>query len=136
MTKVWVALLAAVFIVIAAAKIAYSISVDPGNEPVQEAWAQNKIEFLAWNNEKWTAWIHDGEFELVPEDKQNWSRHSNPSIAFSDWHGESWQAKIDGDEFLLAADGNWTGEVERADAIRYQDWSGNKQIRTVAELER
>jgi len=128
--------LAAIIVAIAAARVAYSVSTDIGDGPVQEAWAQNRIEFVAWNNEKWTAWIHDGAFELVPQDLENWSRHANASIAFTNWQGESWQAKIDGDSFLLAAAGDWQAEPERAQAIRYLDWKGNNQLRTVADLQR
>jgi len=136
MAKALLGLLAAVLIAITASRIAYNISSDPGDDPVNEAWQQSKMEFVAWNDDKWTAWIHDGSFEQAPENTSKWSRHSNASIAFTDWHGEAWQAKIDGDEFLLARQGNWQGSIERSEAIRYRDWSGNKQLRTVAELRR
>lgn len=136
MTKALLGLLAAVVLAIAAARIAYNVSVDPGDEPVNEPWAHSRMEFVAWNNDKWTAWIHDGAFEQAPQNTDKWSRHSNPSIAFTDWSGEAWQAKIDGEEFLLAHQGDWHGSVDRSVAIRYRDWSGNNQIRTVAELQR
>lgn len=136
MSKPLFGILAAVVVVIAAAKFAYNVTTNPGDEPVREAWTQNKIEFVTWNNEKWTAWIHDGQFNQIPENTNNWSRHQNASIAFTGWDGESWQAKIDGDNFLLAHQGNWQDNVERSDALRYRDWSGNNQLRTVAELQR
>lgn len=136
MTKALLGLLAGVFVAIVTARFAFNVKTDIGDEPVQEAWAQNKIEFVTWNNEKWTAWIHDGAFELIPQDLNNWSRHANSSIAFTNWNGESWQARVDGDSFLLAAEGNWEGETERAQAIQYLDWNGNNQFRTVADLQR
>lgn len=136
MTKALLGLLAALLIAITASRIAYDISSDPGDDPVNEAWQHNKMEFVAWNEDKWTAWIHNGAFEQTPENKSKWSRHSKASIAFTNWQGEAWQAKIDGDEFLLAHQGNWQGSIERSEAIRYRDWSGNKQLRTVAELRR
>jgi hypothetical protein len=136
MARAFLGLLAVVFAVIVAARFAYSVSTDIGDDPVQEAWAQNKIEFVTWNNKKWTGWIHDGKFELIPQDSSNWSRHASPSIAFTNWEGESVQAKIDDDSFLLAAEGNWQGETARAEAIRYLDWNGNNQLRTVADLQR
>lgn len=136
MARVLFGLTAVVFAAIVAARFAYSVSTDIGDEPVQVPWAQNKIEFVAWNKEKWTAWIHDESFELVPQDLSNWHRHSSGSIAFTNWEGESWQAKIDGGSFLLASEGNWQGETEQAQAIQYLDWSGNNQLRTVAELQR
>jgi len=136
MTRVALSLLAAFLIVIAAAKLAYSVAAESGAEPVDHPWSQGKMEFVAWNNEKWTAWIRDGAFELVPQNTDDWSRHSNPTIAFSDWEGEAWQAKIEGNEFVLARRGNWAGPVERSEAIRYNDWSGNNQLRTVPELQR
>ena len=126
----------AMLVAIVAARFTYSVSTNPDTGPVQEAWAQNRIEFVTWNNVKWTAWIHDGSFELIPQDLSNWSRHANASIAFSDWEGESWQVKIDDDSFLLAHEGNWQGPIERAKAIRYIDWNGNNQLRTVADLQR
>jgi hypothetical protein len=119
---------------IAAAQYAYRVSTDTGDAPVAEAWAQNKMEFVAWNNEQWTAWIHDGMFEHAPENSADWSRHSKASVAFTGWDGEALQAKIEGDLFLIAHQGNWEDSVDRSDALRYRDWSGNNQIRTVAEL--
>jgi len=136
MAKALVGLLAAILVVIAAAKYAYSVSANTGTPPINEAWAQNKMEFVAWNNDKWTTWIHDGAFEQAPQNTRKWSRHSNASIAFTDWEGDAWQAKIDGKVFLLAYQGDWNGPIERSAAIRYRDWSGNNQLRTVAELQR
>jgi hypothetical protein len=133
---VWVGLLAAILVAIAAANFTYRVTSDPGDHPGQQAWAQNRIEFVSWNNEKWTAWVRSESFELVPEDSANWSQHANASIAFTDWQGQSWQAKIDGDWFLLAAQGDWQGDIERVEAIRYRDWNGNNQIRTVADIRR
>ena len=136
MAKVFSVLFVAALVVIAAARIAYSVSIDPGEVPVNEAWAQGKMEFVTWNDEKWTAWIHSGEFTQVPQNTDDWSRHSNSSLAFTSWEGEPWQAKIDGDLFLLAYEGNWQGTVDRSEAIRFRDWSGNNRLRTVAELRR
>jgi len=136
MTRVFLGLLAAFLVVIVAAKVAYSVSTGSGVEPVDRPWSQGKMEFVAWNNEKWTAWIRDGAFELDPQNTDDWSRHSNPTIAFFDWDGEAWQARIEGDEFVLARRGNWAGEVDRSEAIRFRDWSGNSQLRTVPDLQR
>jgi hypothetical protein len=136
MTRVSLVLLAAFLLVIAAAKFAHSVSTESGPEPVDAPWSQGEMKFIAWNDEKWTAWIRDDAFELVPQNTEKWSRHANPTIAFFGWDGEAWQAKIDGQDFMLAPQGNWSGPVERADAIRYRDWSGNEQLRTVSDLQR
>jgi len=136
MAKVFTGLIAAVMVVIVAARFAYSVSTDPGAVQVNPAWAQGKMEFVAWNNEKWTAWIHAGVFTQVPQNTDTWHSHSNASLAFTNWEGEPWQAKIDGDLFLLVYQGNWQGAVERSEAIRFRDWSGNNRLRTVAELQR
>lgn len=104
--------------------------------PANEPWAQDEMEFVAWNGEKWTAWIRGGEFELVPEDTRNWSRHSNDTLAFVDWDGEHWQARVDDDAFELAHRGDWQGDTQRAQAIKYRDWSGRNQFRTVDQLVR
>jgi len=136
MMRICAILLAAFLIVIAAARFAYSISADTGDAPVDRPWSQNKMQFVAWNEEKWTAWIRDEAFELDPENTGTWSRHSNPSIAYVDWSGEPWQAKVEGDEFVLARHGNWSAAGERSAAIRYRDWNGNKQLRTVVDLRR
>lgn len=135
-TKWMLGLMAAVLLVVLAARVTYNMNSDHGDAPVNEAWVQNEMQFVTWNNEKWTAWIHDGEFELAPQNTNMWSRHSNISLAFTDWKGEPWQAKIDGDVFLLAHQGNWQGSVEQSEAIRFRDWSGNKQLRTVTDLNR
>jgi len=136
MTRVITGLLAAVLLVIVAAKFASDMSMDPGDAPVNEAWTQNKMEFVTWNEGRWTAWVHNGVFEQAPLDTDTWSRHSSSSIAFTDWHGEPWQAKIEGSEFLLAKHGDWHGTIERSDAIRYLDWYGNNRLRTISELQR
>jgi hypothetical protein len=135
-TKAILGLITAILLAILAARITYNLNTDYGEAPANIAWAQSEMQFVAWNNEKWTAWIHDGAFELAPQNTDMWSRHSNVSLAFTDWHGESWQAKIEGESFLLAFRGDWQGSVKQADAIRFRDWSGNNQLRTVAELQR
>lgn len=129
-------LFAALLLAIVAARVASNASTDSGDGPVNEAWAQGSMEFVSWNEGRWTAWIHDGSFELAPQDTDNWSRHSSPFIAFINWEGEPVQARIEDDEFLLAVRGNWQGAIERSDAIRYQDWHGNERLRTLAGLER
>lgn len=136
MNRTMLGLIGAVVFVILAAKMTYNVNSDHGSAPINEAWAQNEMQFVAWNNEKWTAWVHEGDFELVPENTNSWSRHSNISLAFTDWQGEAWQAKIDGNVFLLAHKGDWQGSIEQSEAIRFRDWSGNNQLRTVAELRR
>jgi hypothetical protein len=134
--KVILGLIVSVLAAILAAKITYNLNANHGDAPANKAWAQNEMQFVAWNNEKWTAWVHDGAFEMAPQNTNSWSRHSNISLAFTDWQGDAWQAKIDGDVFLLAFQGNWQGTIEQVDAIRFRDWSGNNQLRTVAELQR
>lgn len=136
MTKSVLGLLAAFAIAIGAARFAYSIKAEQDLGTSDAAWAQDRIRFVAWNNQKWMAWIRDNSFELVPDNNGSWSRHSNSSIAFVDWNNEPWQAKVDGDSFLLAQKGNWQGDVQRSEAIRYKDWSGANQIRTIAEIRR
>lgn len=136
MKKALVGIFAAFLLAIAAAQFAFQMTDKEGEGPGNEAWNRDRMEFIAWNNERWTAWIHDGAFEQLPEDTANWSRHAKSSIAYIDWEGEVYQAKIDGDKFKLVHRGNWGGDVEVSDAIRYRDWSGNKELRTVAELRR
>ena len=136
MSKIILVISAALLTAIFAAKLLYMGTSNSGSEPVHQAWAQDTMEFVAWNNEEWTAWIRDGTFEQLPQDEGKWHRHSNASLAFTDWDGERWQAKIEGDEFLLAHHGNWEGPVERSDAIQYRDWAGRNQLRTVDQLRR
>lgn len=120
----------------AAARLTFEVTTDGRAGPVDEPWAQDRMEFVAWNGEKWTAWIREGEFELVPEDTENWSRHSNDTLAFVGWNGEHWQARVDDEAFELAHRGNWQGDTQRAQAIRYRDWSGRNRLRTVDQLAR
>ena len=121
---------------IVAARLTFDATSTAGAGPVNEPWAQDKMELVAWNNELWTAWIRAGAFELVPQNTRRWSRHSNATLAFIDWEGEPWQARIDGDTFVLARRGDWQGTTERAGAIRYRDWSTRNQLRTLAQLMR
>lgn len=136
MTKVALSLLAAVLAAIFAARLLYNATAETDTEPTPQPWAQNAMEFVAWNDERWTAWIRDDKFELQPQEEGTWRRHANVSLAFTDWQGEPWQAKIDGEQFLLAHRGNWKGHTERARAVRYRDWRGHPQLRTVAQLRR
>lgn len=136
MAKVILGLLAAFLATILAARLAFYVSTDPDSAPAEQPWAQNKMEFISWNGERWTAWIRDGAFEHVPQNSRRWSRHSNSSLAFIDWEGEAWQAKISGEEFLLAHRGDWQEPTERTAAIRYRDWAGKHQLRSLAQLRR
>ena len=136
MGKVVLGLLAAALATIGAAKLTFEATAYRGSEPINPAWSQDRMEFVAWNNVQWTAWIVDGAFAQIPWNTSDWNRHSKASIAFVDWFGEPWQAKIDGESFLLAKHGDWNGPVERSAAIRYRDWSGNRQLRTVVQLSR
>lgn len=134
--KSMLGLLLATGCAIAAARLAYEATAATGGESGNEPWAQDRMEFIAWNGAKWTAWIRDSTFELVPQVEGEWSRHSNASLAFIDWEGDTWQAKVDGEVFLLARRGDWKASVERASAVRYRDWVGRNQLRTVAQLRR
>ena len=136
MTKVVLGLVAAFLATIIAAQLAYNATPNTRSTPGNQPWAQTQMEFVAWNNEKWTAWVHGDKFEQRPQNPERWSRHSNSSLAFIDWEGEAWQAKIDDDVFLLAHRGDWNGIIERSSAIHYRDWAGNKKLRTVAQLRR
>ena len=136
MFKLFLSLTAAVLVVVLAAKFTFNATANSGSEPINQPWVQDKMEFVAWNGEKWTAWVHAGRFEQLPQDTQAWSRHANISIAFTDWEGGLWQAKIDDDDFLLAHHGDWEGPVERSEAIKYRDWTGRNQLRTLAQLRR
>ena len=136
MVKGILGLVAGVLAAIVAANLAFNATANVGTQPVNEPWAQDRMEIVAWNNEEWTAWIVDDIFHQIPENQSRWSQHSNPSLAFTDWEGEMWQAKIEVDDFLLAYRGDWNGPIERSDAIRYRDWAGNNQLRTATQLRR
>ena len=136
MSKVVLGLVLAIVATIVAAKFAYEGTAFTGTSPTHQPWAQNSMEFVAWNGEKWTAWIRDEAFEQRPQDVQKWSPHANISLAFIDWKGSPWQAKIDGEEILLAHRGDWNDVSERGTAIRYRDWKGENQLRTLAQLKR
>lgn len=138
MGRVVVGLLAALILIVGGARWMFHLNSRTGSEglPVNQPWSYGKMEFVVWNDEKWTAWIHEDAFVQLPRNTNQWSRHLNQSLAFIDWEGEPWQAKIDGDEFVLANRGDWDGSSERASAIRYRDWSGGNQMRTVAQLRR
>jgi hypothetical protein len=136
MIKVVLCLAAALLATVVAAKLTFDATSYTGAEPTNEPWAQNSMEFVAWNGEKWTAWIHAAAFEQRPQNEGQWSPHANPSLAFIDWEGRPWQAKIDGDVLLLAHRGDWKDSTERVTAIRYRDWKGKHQLRTLAQLRR
>jgi hypothetical protein len=136
MAKVVLGLLAAFLATVLAARVSFFVSTSPDDAIADEPWSQNEMEFVAWNGERWTAWIRDGAFEHTPENPDRWSRHSNSSLAFIGWEGEAWQAKIDGEEFVLAHHGDWQHATERATAIRYRDWTGKHQLRSLTQLSR
>ena len=136
MNRVLLVLAAAFLAAVMAARFAYSLSTDIGDEPINPAWSQNEMQFVTWNGERWTTWVHDGAFELIPQNTRRWHRHANRTIAFTDWDGEQWQARVDGDEFLLARRGDWSADAVRTAALRYRDWSGDHRLRTVSDLRR
>ena len=136
MTKVFVTLLAAILAAILAARLLYGATTRNDIEPTSQPWAQDSMQFVAWDDERWTAWIRDDKFELTPRAPGKWQHHVNTSLAFTDWEGKPWQAKIEGQQFLLAYRGDWKGRIERAGALRYRDWRGHHQLRTVAQLRR
>ena len=137
MSKAFAVLVAAVLAAILAAKLLYATTtgVDTASTPLQP-WAESSMQFVAWDDARWTAWIRGDKFELTPRIEGKWQHHVNASLAFTDWEGKPWQAKIDGQQFLLAYRGDWKGRVERAGAVRYRDWRGHPQLRTVAQLRR
>lgn len=136
MNKVTLGVAAALLATVVGAKLAYEATVYSSGVPGNQPWAQNTMEFVAWNGEKWTAWIRDGAFEQRPQNEPRWSPHTNVSVAFVAWDGGPWQAKVDGDAFLLAGRGDWNGSTERVAAIRYRDWNGKNQLRTLTQLVR
>jgi hypothetical protein len=136
MSKVVLGLVLAIVATIVAAKLAYEGTAFTGTSPTHQPWAQNSMEFVAWNGDKWTAWVRDDAFEQRPHQEGLWSGHANASLAFIDWELQRWQVKIDGDAFLLAHRGDWNGPTERATAIRYRDWEGENQLRTLTQLKR
>ena len=136
MLKVVFSLSAAVLATVVAAKLAFDATAYTGDAPVNQPWAQNTMEFVTWNGEKWNAWIRDDTFEQRPQNEGQWSRHANTSLAFVGWQGGPWQAKIDSDALVLAYRGDWNGSTKRVNAIRYRDWKGENQLRTLAQLKR
>ena len=65
MIKVVLGLLAAVLVTILAAKLSYEVTVYSGAESINRPWTQNTMEFVAWNGEKWTAWIRGDQKSVV-----------------------------------------------------------------------
>jgi hypothetical protein len=136
MTRALAVLLAAVLAAILAARLLYGATAGIDTALKSQPWTQNSMQFVAWDDVRWTAWIRDDRFELTPRAKGKWQHHVNASLAFVDWEGKPWQAKIEGQQFLLAYRGDWKGRIERASALRYRDWRGHHQLRTVAQLRR
>jgi len=136
MTKAIAVLLSAVLVAVLASRLLYHATAGVDTVSTSQPWAQNSMEFVAWDDERWTAWIRDDRFELRPRAEGKWQPHINTSLAFTDWEGKPWQAKIEGQQFLLAYQGDWKGRIERTSALRYRDWRGYHQLRTVAQLRR
>ena len=136
MTRAFAVLFVAIIMTVVAAKLLFEFTAPSGAASMNHPWSNDRMEFVAWNNERWTGTVRDGAFELVPQNESNWSRHTNSTLAYIDWDGEPWQAKVDGDAFLLAYRGDWNGETVRANAIRFRDWQKSKQLRTVSQLTR
>ena len=122
MTRVLAVLLAAVLAAILASETAtvrtalrLGIATASTSQLPSQPWAQDSMQFVAWDDERWTAWIRDDKFELTPRAEGRWQHHANASLAFTDWEGKPWQAKIEGQQFLLAYRGDWKGRIERAE---------------------
>ncbi len=134
--KVLLGILVIALTPVVAARLLFNVTSDAGAEPINQPWAQNSMQFVTWNGEKWTGWVREDAFEHRPENDDRWSQHASPSLAFMDWEDTPFQVKIDGDSFLLAHHGDWQAHTERATAIRYRDWQGRNQLRTLAQLKR
>ena len=76
MIKVVLGLSTVVLATVVAAKLAYDVTTYTGDGPVNQPWAQNSMELVAWNGEKWTAWVRESSFEQRPQNDEKWSRHS------------------------------------------------------------
>ena len=133
MAKIALGILVAVVCTIVAAKLAYDASVHAGPLAVNEPWAQNKMEFVTWNGNKWTAWVHDGAFEHRPQHEGTWHAHSKSTLSFLDWEGNPAKATIDDEVFVVVPYG---GATSHEAAIRYRDWNGESRIRTFNQLQR
>jgi len=118
------------------ARLAFEASSHAQSPTATAPWAQDRMEFVAWNGQRWTAWVHDGRFELTPQSEGTWHRHSNTTIAYIGWDGELWQARVDDGRFRVARRGEWGDHSETIDSLRYRDWSGNRKVRTVTQLTR
>jgi len=90
MIKIVFGLSAVVLATVLAAKLAFNATAYTGDTPVNQPWAQNTMEFVTWNGEKWTAWIRDSTFEQRPQNDVKWSAHANTSRAFIGWEGKPW----------------------------------------------
>lgn len=134
--KAVIGLLVAFAATIGGARLASEASMTPDGQVSAAPWAQHSMDYIAWNGLRWTAWIRDGNFELLPETEGNWHRHANTTLAYIGWDGEPMQARIQGEHFVIAHRGEWHGSVEEANAIRYRDWEGANRIRTVTQLTR
>ena len=129
--------LAVVFVAtVLGSTLAFELKTARTHESGVEPWALQRMEFVSWNNDRWTAWVKDGSFEHTPEESGYWHRHSNSSLAFVNWDGEPWQAKVAEGSFILAHRGDWSMPTESVSALHYLDWSGQKQVRTLAQLTR
>ena len=91
MAKVVLSSLAAVLAAIFAARVLYNTTAETDIEPIPRPWAQHAMEFVTWNDERWTAWIRKDKFELLPREEGRWQRHTNVSLAFIDWQGQPWR---------------------------------------------
>jgi hypothetical protein len=136
MTRALSVLAAAVLAAILAARLLYGATVMVDDASSLQPWGQNSMQFVAWDDERWTAWIRGDKFELTPRKEGKWQHHVNPTLAFTDWEGKPWQAKIEAEHFLLAYRGDWKGRIERSNVLRYRDWRGERQLRTTAQLRR
>ena len=114
MTKIVLGILAAAICTIVGAKLAFEATAHATPHAVNEAGVQNKMEFVTWNGNQWTAWIRDGAFEHRPHEEGNWHPHANSTLAFIDWNGS----------------------IQRESALRYRDWAGENRLRTVKQLQR
>ena len=133
MSKIVLGILAAAFCTIVAAKLAYDASAHPSEARLNEPWAQNRMEFVAWNGNNWTAWIRDESFEHRPQHEGTWHPHANPTLSYINWDGEPTKATIEGETFVVAPHGM---DSSRQDAIRYRDWDGENRLRTYNQLQR
>ena len=82
------------------------------------------INYITWNNTKWTAKVQNGVFIHAPNGDFS-KAHKDDIINYITWNNTKWTAKVQNGVFIHAPNGDFS-KAHKDDIINYITWNNTK----------